>query len=160
MPLEEVLRVVDALEATGCPHWLEGGWGIDALAGHQTRDHQDVDIDVDASREGEVIAALQALGYRETLDERPTRFGMHAPGDWCVDVHPLHLDPSGDARQQAPDGSWWCFRREWFTTGRLGDRTVPCYTADGQRHFHTGYELRAVDVRDLSLLDRLAVRSD
>lgn len=156
MPLGELVRVLEVIESTGCRYWLEGGWGIDALAGRRTRDHRDVDIDFDATRENEVVAALTTLGYRQTLDERPTRFEMEAAGGLCVDLHPLHLDPSGDAHQQAPDGSWWHFRHEWFTTGTLENRVVPCYTAEGQRYLHSGYELRAVDVRDLAVLDAVA----
>lgn len=159
MPLGELLRVLDVIESTGCEYWLEGGWGIDALAGRPTRDHRDVDIDFDATRECEVVAALETIGYRETLDERPTRFEVEAAGGLCVDLHPLHLDPSGDARQQAPDGSWWHFRPEWFTTGSLENRVVPCYTTEGQRYLHSGYELRDVDVRDLAVLDAVAARS-
>ena len=47
--LEEVLAVLQALNASGCRYWLEGGWGVDALAGRQTRTHRDVDIDFDAA---------------------------------------------------------------------------------------------------------------
>ena len=156
MPLIQLLRVLDVIESTGCRYWLEGGWGIDALAGGQTRDHRDVDIDFDATRERELIEALELLGYRETIDDRPTRIELVAADGWCVDLHPLQLGASGDARQQAPDGSWWNFRREWFTTGYIENRRVPCFTAEGQRYFHSGYELRDVDVRDLATLDALA----
>jgi hypothetical protein len=37
---------------------------------------------------------------------------------------------------------------------------VPCYTAEAQRHFHSGYELREVDVRDLATLEQLEARVD
>jgi lincosamide nucleotidyltransferase A/C/D/E len=160
MTIGQLLRVLDVIESTECPYWLGGGWGIDALAGRQTRDHRDVDIDFDAIREDEVIAALETLGYHEWLDERPTRFELQAPDGSFVDLHPLQFDPSGDARQQAPDGSWWHYRREWFTTGSLEGRMVPCYTAEGQRYFHSGYELREVDVRDLATLEELEARAD
>lgn len=160
MPLSQLLRVLDVIESTGCPYWLGGGWGIDALAGRQTRDHRDVDIDFDATREKELIGALEMLGYQEVLDERPTRIELVAADGWCVDLHPLQLDPSGDARQQAPDGSWWHYQREWFTTGYIDNRLVPSYTAEGQRYFHSGYELRDVDVLDLATLDALATHAD
>jgi lincosamide nucleotidyltransferase A/C/D/E len=35
--LAEVLDVLRALSAVGCRFWLEGGWGVDALVGRQTR---------------------------------------------------------------------------------------------------------------------------
>jgi lincosamide nucleotidyltransferase A/C/D/E len=154
MPLKDLMQVLDVIESIGCRYWLEGGWGIDALVGQQTRDHQDVDVDFDASREDELIAALEDLGYHERLDERPTRLELEASDGRVVDLHPLQLDPSGDARQQAPDGTWWHFRSEWFTTGQLENRTVPCYTAEGQRYFHSGYQLRGVDLHDLATLHR------
>jgi hypothetical protein len=37
---------------------------------------------------------------------------------------------------------------------------VPCYTAEGQRYFHSGYELREVDVRDLATLEQLEARAE
>jgi lincosamide nucleotidyltransferase A/C/D/E len=46
--LSEVLDVLAALAALGRRFWLEGGWGVDALVGHQTRAHRDLDVDLDA----------------------------------------------------------------------------------------------------------------
>lgn len=147
--------MLGVLQSIGCPHWVEGGWGVDALAGRQTRQHRDADIDIDATREADAIAALAAAGYVESLDGRPTRIELIAADGSCVDLHPLHFDATGDARQFAPDGSGWTFRRGWFTVGTLAGRRVPCFTADAQRYFRTGYELREVDRADLAILDRL-----
>lgn len=33
----EVHTVLDALATVGCRSWIGGGWGVDALVGHQTR---------------------------------------------------------------------------------------------------------------------------
>ena len=147
--------MLEALGQAGCSCWLEGGWGIDALAGRQTRLHRDADIDFDAEREAEVLAVLYNLGYRETLDERPTRFELVSSDGSCVDLHPIRLQASGDAVQIAHDGIVWHFRAAWFTTGAILGQRVPCYTVDGQRYFHSGYELRDVDVEDLRVLDQL-----
>jgi lincosamide nucleotidyltransferase A/C/D/E len=43
----EVLRILDALTARDLKVWLDGGWGVDALLGTQTRDHEDVDLIVE-----------------------------------------------------------------------------------------------------------------
>ncbi len=43
--LSEVLDVLAALSALGCRFWLEGGSGVDALVGRQTRAHRDLDVD-------------------------------------------------------------------------------------------------------------------
>ena len=44
----DLFKVLDMLEQFGIRYWLDGGWGVDALVGRQTREHRDVDIDFDA----------------------------------------------------------------------------------------------------------------
>lgn len=68
-----MLAVLKAVRAVGCRFWLEGGWGVHALAGRQTRPHRDVDIDIDATFEDDVLTALHALGYAIEIDWRPNR---------------------------------------------------------------------------------------
>lgn len=150
-----MLHVLDLVASTGARHWLEGGWGVDALVGRQTRPHRDVDVDLDASREAAVIAALEADGYRVETDWRPTRVELVAEGRGWVDLHPLQLDPDGSGRQAALEGGWHEFPASWFTTGTLGGRTVPCFSLEAQRRFHEGYDLREVDRLDLAVLDGL-----
>ena len=48
MPAEEVLAVVDWLEARGAVHVITGGWAVDALVGRATRPHRDLDVIVEA----------------------------------------------------------------------------------------------------------------
>ena len=155
MAFEQWLTVLATVRTIGCRFWLEGGWGVDALVGRQTRSHRDVDIDIDGDFEGEVLAALHDLGYAIETDWRPNRVELAASGRGCVDVHPLVIDERGNARQTALGGGWHEFPRSFFTVGRLGDVSVPCFTVEAQRLFHTGYDLRDVDRRDLAVLDRL-----
>jgi lincosamide nucleotidyltransferase A/C/D/E len=49
MSAPEVHAVLEALAAAGCPAWIGGGWGVDALVGYQTREHRDLDLRRDAS---------------------------------------------------------------------------------------------------------------
>jgi lincosamide nucleotidyltransferase A/C/D/E len=44
MTADDVLEVIDALEGAGVSVWIDGGWGIDALVGEQTRPHDDLDV--------------------------------------------------------------------------------------------------------------------
>jgi lincosamide nucleotidyltransferase A/C/D/E len=156
MGLAEVLQVLDAVRSTGCRFWLEGGWGVDALVGRQTRSHRDVDLDFDADNEHDVLGCLAGLGYAIETDWRPNRVELSASGNRWVDLHPLVIDDNGDARQAALDGGWHEMHRSWFTTGVLGGVTVPCVSVEAQRHFHTGYELRTADLLDLAQLERLS----
>jgi lincosamide nucleotidyltransferase A/C/D/E len=76
---EQVLMVLDPLEQAGCWVSLEGGWGVDALVGHETRPHRDLDVGVDAAHEAAALAALGRLGYQVETDWRPTRGELAAP---------------------------------------------------------------------------------
>lgn len=35
---------IDTLDTHGVPFWVDGGWGVDALLGEQTRSHRDLDL--------------------------------------------------------------------------------------------------------------------
>jgi lincosamide nucleotidyltransferase A/C/D/E len=48
------------LQAMGIPIWLDGGWGVDALLGEQTRPHDDLDIVVEERH----LLRLRATGRR------------------------------------------------------------------------------------------------
>jgi lincosamide nucleotidyltransferase A/C/D/E len=37
-------RILGQLQAAGLVVWRDGGWGVDALVGRQTRPHQDLDL--------------------------------------------------------------------------------------------------------------------
>lgn len=154
-PLNEVLWVVRMLQSLRCRFWLEGGWGVDALVGRQTRAHRDVDIDVDAGCVEALLEVLTTAGYAVESDWLPNRVELVAAGRGRVDVHPLVLDDHGRARQAALDGGWHEFPPDFGTEGRLGDATVPCVSVEAQRLFRTGYEPRDVDRHDLAELDRL-----
>jgi len=153
--LDELLDVLGGLRTVGCRFWLEGGWGVDALMGRQTRPHRDIDVDIDMAFEADVLSALQDLGYAIETDWRPNRVELRAPLRGWVDVHPLVMDEGGNARQAALSGGWHDFPASFFTIGHIGEVAVPCVSIEAQRLFRTGYELRATDHHDLALLDEL-----
>lgn len=155
MDAADVLLVLDRLERAGVRVWLDGGWGVDALVGHQTRPHRDVDLALDVRQQAAALAALRDLGYGIATDERPTRVELAAPGDRWVDLHPLAFEATGDGVQTGPAGERWVYPAGCLVTGRLSDRTVGCLSAAQQIVFHQGYPLREQDVHDLALLHSL-----
>ncbi len=155
MSLIEVRAVVGALAAANCRFWLEGGWGVDALVGRQTRPHRDVDVDIDAASEAAALRALAELGYVIETDWRPNRVELVAEGRGWVDLHPLLIDAEGNARQAALDGGFHDFPASYFVMGSLAGIDVPCVSAAAQRLFHSGYEMREIDEHDLAQLDTL-----
>ena len=52
----------ELLENTGITYWLDGGWGVDILAGKQTRNHRDIDINFDAQHMEKIVRCT--LKYR------------------------------------------------------------------------------------------------
>src|SRR5436305_13032130 len=105
MSAAEVLAVLDALAAAGCPAWIGGGWGVDALAGRQTRSHRDLDLAIDAAGETAALAALAARGYVVETDWRPVRVEVAAPPGRWVDLHPVAFGADGSGTQAGPDGT-------------------------------------------------------
>jgi hypothetical protein len=110
---EDVIQVLDALDAAGVRHWVGGGWGVAALAGRQTRQHRDLDLNIDAADLGRCLAALGGLGYVAETDWLPSRIEVAAPGDRWVDV------PRLPSARTAPAA-----RRTW-TAGSSSTRLAP-----------------------------------
>lgn len=157
MPAEEVLRLVDHLVATGAIYQLNGGWGVDALVGTETRPHRDLDVFVDAEAVPSLLDWLAGRGYETLVDWLPVRAELGGP---CgrVDVHPMVLDERGDGIQQGLDGEEFVHASADRTVGRIAGREVVVASADRQRRLRTGYALRDVDRHDLAMLDRLTAR--
>ena len=150
---ESFLMIIDLLNELNIRYWIEGGWGIDALIGRQTRLHRDIDLDFDAAVEELLLEKLTGLGYQFTLDQRPTRAELCHPKHGYIDIHPFIINDSGTIRQANPEGGWFELEAKWFSQSLFEDRVIPCVSVEGQKIFHSGYELRAVDQADLKNLN-------
>ena len=163
--LDDLLAVVDCLESENVAYWLAGGWGVDALAGRQTRRHKDIDVVIDDFERNEPIlrGALAVLGFRHV--------GMDMGGVWMprrsnfedgaghrvellnIDWDHLRavfsLDPQRD-----PAASWTSqdLAEEMLAVGGIGDRSLPCLTAAAQLLFHSGFYLEPSGYANLALL--------
>jgi lincosamide nucleotidyltransferase A/C/D/E len=155
MTAEEVHRVLAVLAAAGCVVWIAGGWGVDALIGHQTRPHRDLDLALAADGEAAALEALGALGYAIVTDWRPVRVEVGAAGRRWVDLHPVQFDEHGDGHQAGLDGGSFSYPQGCFVTGSIQGELVGCLSVAQQLEFHSGYELREVDHADISLLRQL-----
>ncbi|HEY2550431.1 MAG TPA: hypothetical protein VGI64_07625 [Streptosporangiaceae bacterium] len=156
MTAADVTEVLDALDQAGVTTWLDGGWGIDALAGEQTREHEDLDLAVDAKQLGRAQRALAGLGFaldRLAVPGLPARAVLRDDRARQIDLHPLTLDAAGDGWQPLGGGAWGRYPAEGLSgTGSVGGRPVSCLTAALQLTFHLGYPPRDSDRHDLNLL--------
>jgi lincosamide nucleotidyltransferase A/C/D/E len=159
MQSDEVLDLLTALRQADCEIWIAGGWGVDALAGHQTRPHRDLDLAVNVNNEEAVLHVLTCLGYLIDTDWRPVRVELARPNGGWVDLHPVTFDARRHGRQPALDGGYFEYPPDAFGCGVIDGVNVPCLSREQQLRFHRGYEPRAQDLHDLQVLERVQTGS-
>lgn len=152
---EDLMTVITILEEAGITYWVEGGWGVDILAGKQTRTHRDIDLDVDTRYIGKLLELLARHGYVMDTDLAPVRMELYSEKLGYLDLHPFILKEDGTCKQADFEGGYFEFEADFFGFGVLDGKTIPCISAKGQKAFHTGYELREVDQQDLEILKQL-----
>ena len=159
MKKDDVVRVVRAVEGAGVRCWLAGGWGVDALLGHQTRRHDDVDLVIDDFdvQVGRAYAALEPLGFRVVSTQRepvwmPDRWELRDDAHHQMDL--LGLDwPKLRAALGVRDGPSDEVLEFALAVGHIGGHQVPCLSSAVQRVLHSGFSPRRVDGHDLRMLD-------
>jgi lincosamide nucleotidyltransferase A/C/D/E len=155
-----VIEVVHALEQRGIAVWLDGGWGVDALVGHQTRPHADLDLAVDRRELKRTQQALQSLGFCVDPSAEPglpARLAMKDELKREVDLHPLVFDKTGNGWQQLdhPGQAWARYPADDLgARGVVAGHPVRCLSAALQLRFHLGYEWSEHDRHDLHLLQK------
>jgi hypothetical protein len=143
---ELALSIIDALHSVDVGCWINGGWGVDALAGRHTRVHRDLDLVIEDGNVQRSVEVLEGLGFREwyrTDSDVPlfSRIVMHDHelAGRVVDLHPLD------------------FSREHieFSKGEIEGRAVPCLSIASQTKTHSNYRKRWRDRADLAVLRKL-----
>ena len=157
----DLIEVLDALDARGISSlWVDGGWGIDALLGRQTRPHDDLDLAIARADLERAEQTLRGLGFEHDPAREPgmpARFVMVDARGREVDFHPLVFDAEGNGWQQlsASGDAWGCYDgAQLRATGLVAGRSVPCLGAELQVRFHEGYEWGEKDEHDIGLLVR------
>lgn len=158
MTVSDVIEVLDRLDAVNVAVWVDGGWGVDALVGRQTRPHADVDLALARSDLDAAVKALLEGGFdddRAVAPGPPARYVMRDRGGREVDFHPLLFDDHGNGWQQlSPTArAWGCYDADALAaTGSINGRPVRCLSAELQMRFRRGYEWSADDEHDVRLL--------
>jgi lincosamide nucleotidyltransferase A/C/D/E len=147
---EDVVEVLELLEAAGVEAWVDGGWGIDALLGTETRQHADLDLAVPLQSVGAARRALGAVGFTTVRDWLPTAVAVRDPAGREVDLHPLTPSPDEGGDQAQLQGA--PFHYPPPTAGTVAGRPVRCVPAEAQVRAHLGYPPTAKDRSDLDLL--------
>ena len=150
MKESDVVDLLKKAEKICVDVWIDGGWGVDALVGHQTRPHNDIDILIQKQDTTVFTEMLKSNGYRETKMEFTTT--DHTA--WCnyhdrtIDLHLFEFAEAGTLR----------FENETYPSdilngkGVIGGISVCCLTAEAQILYHQGYEQKEKDRHDVLLL--------
>jgi lincosamide nucleotidyltransferase A/C/D/E len=150
----DVIGLYAELEDLGITIWIDGGWGVDALLGEQTRPHQDLDIAVQQKDVPKLRQLLQARGYKEIkLEEaRPWNFVLGDENGREIDFHVIVIDDKGNGLYGPTEKGEMYPAASLTGTGSIIGRMVRCISPEWVVRFHSGYKLKEKDFRDVSAL--------
>ena len=156
MTSADVLEILATLEAAGVDACVDGGWGVDALVGTQTRSHADLDLALTADAATGAAVSLSSLEFVHDQGAQPglpARLVLRDRAGRQVDLHRLQLDDAGNGWQALGDGAWGLYPAGEFNgVGTIAGHRVRCISAELQLRFHLGWEWDDKAKHDLRLL--------
>ena len=154
MDADDVLYLYNALERVGVEIWIDGGWGVDALLEKQTRPHRDLDIAIQQKDVAKLVELLDKRGYREIKLEirRPHNFVLADCHGHEIDIHVIVLDEHGNGIYGPPENGEMYPADALAGVGVIAGQTIRCISPEWTIKFHSGYELKEKDYKDVSSL--------
>ena len=154
MTADKVHWFLNLFDELGIKVWIDGGWGVDALLGECTRDHQDLDIIISWEDSSILTEALFARGFVDipTDDRTDRNFVMGHPSHGMIDFHVVERTEDGGAIYGPGEIDWIISELELDAVGYIGGREVRCLSVDYQVRSHTGYTLQDTDFADMHAL--------
>jgi lincosamide nucleotidyltransferase A/C/D/E len=150
----DVLDFYRTMFAMGVEVWIDGGWGVDALLGEQTRFHKDLDIAIQERHVPLLLEVLLARRYAEVKveDARPWNFVLGDENGREIDVHVIVLDENGNGQYGPAENGEMYPAASLTGSGLIEGQTVRCISAEWAVKFHSGYVPKEKDFRDVSAL--------
>jgi lincosamide nucleotidyltransferase A/C/D/E len=87
MTAADVVEILGWLRAAAVDVWLDGGWGVDALVGEETREHKDLDLIVRDTHEARMREVLADHGFAQIQGGVPQSFVLADVKGREIDVH-------------------------------------------------------------------------
>jgi lincosamide nucleotidyltransferase A/C/D/E len=146
MTIDDVLGFLDSMDEAGIDVVVDGGWGVDALLGHQTRAHLDLDIAVRHRDVPLLTKVLHRNGYSEVHreDTHTYNFVLGDSRGRRIDVHSYEFD----AEENLLFGIAYPYDS---LTGRgtIAGRPVRCISPERMVEFHAAYDGAEKDRQDV-----------
>ena len=154
MTAADVTSLYTELENLNIRIWVDGGWSVDALLGEQTRPHKDLDIAIQHKDISSLCQLLEQKGYREikSHEARPWNFVVGDDHGREVDIHVIVIDEHGNGVYGPPENGEMYPAASLNGTGSINGYSVRCISPEWMVKFHSGYELKEKDFRDVSAL--------
>jgi lincosamide nucleotidyltransferase A/C/D/E len=152
LELTDLVSLLERLDGAGLACWLDGGWGVDALLGEQTRPHADVDIVIEQKDVPRLRELLAAQGHAEVPrgDTAPWNFVLGDSTGRLVDVHAVVRDAAGNGLYGPPERGIMYPAGSFEGAGSVGGRRVRCIAPEWVVRFHSGYDLDDDDLHDIA----------
>lgn len=150
MTEKDVVELLKSTQQIAINVWIDGGWGVDALVGRQTREHNDIDIFVEKAHAEPFTQMLISNGYCEVAMEY-TSTDHTAWQDSTKRTIDLHLFEFVNSEQLSFLDN--VYPAEILSgKGVIDGIEVKCLTPEAQVMYHQGYQQKEKDVQDVMLL--------
>jgi lincosamide nucleotidyltransferase A/C/D/E len=149
MTAEDAVELVKLFEQNQIEVTLDGGWGVDALLGEQTRRHDDLDIVVAYQAVTQLRGSLEKKGFRDIsrANTRECNFVMGDEQGRLIDIHTYTFDPDGH-----PEFGIDFPLESLIGVGSIMGYPVRCVSGESIVNFHTGYPVDEKDYHDVKAL--------
>lgn len=145
MSAESAIEILSWFEINSFPVVVDGGWGVDALLGEQTRPHDDLDIAVQHSDVAGIRAMLEQRGFTDVPrnDTWECNFVLGDALGRQVDIHSCTFNE----KHENIFGVAYPYD-SLQGHGSISGHPVRCIPPDWMVRFHTGYPLDENDYLD------------
>lgn len=146
MKVEDVVRLYTLFKNKSIEVWIDGGWGIDALLGEQTRPHDDLDIAIEHKNVENLRHLLNEQGYKEKKISSDWNFVL-VNGSKEIDVHVFGFNDKGNNIYGI------AYPKESLAgIGTIDGNTVKCISPEWVIKFHANYKPKDKDLKDIQAL--------
>lgn len=150
MEANDVIELYNLFQENGIEVWIDGGWGVDALLGKQTRSHKDLDIAIYDKDKSKLRKLLEEREYKD-LDREDTSDWNFVLGDGEreIDIHTFIFDENGKNIY----GTAYP-KQSLSGTGKILGQTINCIPPEWvvKLHAQATYEPKVKDIQDVNAI--------